>query len=104
MIIKSSVLLFFSISFGLVVRGNMSTCHSKRDKIKRDKNHNRQKMFKFDIRFGRNDLNLEGRLQMGYNSKTIRNYGPIDKQLNSPETTTSAVTEPDDQLTEASEN
>ena len=41
---------------------------------------------------------------MGYNSKTIRNYGHIDKQLNSPETTTSAVTEPDDQLTEASEN
>ena len=41
---------------------------------------------------------------MGCNSKTIKNYGPIDEQLNPLETTTSAVTEPDDQLTEASEN
>ena len=45
----------------------MGTCHSKSDKIKRDKNHNRQKMFKFGIGFGRNSLNLEGHLQMGYN-------------------------------------
>ena len=37
----------------------MGTCHSKSDKIKRDKNYNRQKMFKFGISFGRNDLNLE---------------------------------------------
>ena len=101
MILKSTVLLFFFISFSLLVRGSMGTCHSKSDKIKRDKNHNRQK---FGIRFGRNDLNLEGHLQMGYNSKTIKNYGPIDKQLNPQETTTSAVTEPDEQLTEASEN
>ena len=36
----------------------MGTCHSKNDKIKRDKNHNRQKMFRFGISFGRNDLNL----------------------------------------------
>ena len=78
----------------------MGTCHSKSDKIKRDKNHNRQEMFKFGISFGRNDLNLEGHLQMGYNSKTIKNYGPI----NPPETTTSAVTEPNDQVTETSEN
>ena len=82
----------------------MGTCHSMSDKIKRDKNHNRQKMFKFGISFGRNDLNLEGHLQMGYNSKTIKNYGLIDKQLNPPETTTSAVAEPDEQLTKASEN
>ena len=60
-------------------------------------------MFKFGVSFGRNDLNLEGHLQMGYNSKTIKNYGPIDKQLNPPETTTSAVTEPNDQVTETSE-
>ena len=40
------------------------------DKIKRDKNHNRQEMFRFGISFGRNDLNLEGHIQMGYNSKT----------------------------------
>ena len=25
---------------------------------------------------GRNDLNLEGHLQMGYSSKTIKNYKP----------------------------
>ena len=85
---------------GLLARGNMGTCHSKSDKIKRDKNHNRQKMFKFGVSFGRNDLNLEGHLQMGYNSKTIKNYGPIDKQLDLPENTTLAVTEPNDQSTE----
>ena len=77
----------------------MGTCHSKSDKVKRDKNHNRQ-MLKFDVSFGRNDLNLEGHLQMGYNSKTIKNYGPIDKQLDLPENTTSAVTETNDQSTE----
>ena len=31
-------------------------------------------MFKIGISFGRNDLSLEGHLQMGYNSKTIKNY------------------------------
>ena len=102
--LKSTVLLFSFISFSLLVRGNICTCHSKNDKIKRDKNHNRQKMFKFCVSFGRNDLNLEGHLQMGYNSKTIKNYRRIDKQLNPPENTTSAVTEPTDQLTETSEN
>ena len=61
-------------------------------------------MFKFGVSFGRNDLNLEGHLQMGYNSKTIKNYGPINKQLIPPESTTSAVTEPNDQVTETSEN
>ena len=61
-------------------------------------------MLKFGVSFGRNDLHLEGNLQMGYNSKTIKNYGPIDKQLNSPETTTSPVTEPTDQLTGTSDN
>jgi hypothetical protein len=59
----------------------MGSFQSKNDKIKRDKNHNRQKMFKLGISFGRNDLNLEGHLQMGYNSKTIKNYGPAEKQL-----------------------
>ena len=78
----------------------MGTCLSKSDKVKRDKNHNRQKMFRFGVSFGRNDLNLEGHLQMGYNSKTIKNYGPIDKQLDLPENTTSAVTGPNDQSTE----
>ena len=37
MTLKSTVLLFFFISFSLLVRGNMGTCHSKSDKIKRDK-------------------------------------------------------------------
>ena len=54
--------------------------------------------------FGRNDLNLEGHMQMEDNSKTIQNYSPIGKQLNPPESTTSAVTEPNDQVTETSEN
>ena len=66
----------------------------------KDKNHNRQKILKFGVSFGRNNLNLEGHLQMGYNSKTIKNYGPIDKQLDLPGNTTSAVTEPNDQSTE----
>ena len=64
----------------------------------------KQKIFKFGVRFGRNDLNLKGHLQMGYNSKTIKNYGPVEKQLNQPESTTSAITEPNNQLTEKSEN
>ena len=38
-------------------------------------------MFRFGISFGRNDLNLEGHTQMGYNSKTIKNYGPSQKQF-----------------------
>jgi hypothetical protein len=71
----------------------MGTCHSKSDKIKRDKNHNRQKMFRFGISFGRNDLNLEGHVQMGYNSKTIKNYGPLEKQLVSKENLPSTETE-----------
>ena len=60
----------------------MGTCYSKSesDRLKRDKNHNRQKMFRFGVSFGRNDLNLEGHLQMGYNSKTIKNYGHIDNK------------------------
>ena len=86
MILKRTVFLFFFILFGLLARCNMGTCHSKSDKIKREKNHNRQKMFKFGVSFGRNDLNLEGHLQMGYNSKTIKNYCPIDKKLNPTET------------------
>ena len=100
MILKRTLLLFFFILLGLLARGNMETCHSKSDKIKRDKNHSRQKMFKFGVSFGCNNLNVEGHLQMGYNSKTIKNCGPIDKQLDLPENTTSAVTELNDQYTE----
>lgn len=76
----------------------MGTCHSKSDKIKRDKNHNRQKMFRFGISFGRNDLNLEGHLQMGYNSKTIKDYGPIEKHSVSEENLQSTMTETEERL------
>lgn len=58
----------------------MGICQSKRNSIKRNKNHNRQKMFRFGISFGRNDLNLEGHVQMGYHSKTIKIYDPVKKQ------------------------
>ena len=92
--------LHFTVCFCRVTTSVMGSCHSKNERNKRDKNHNRQKMFRFGISFGRNDLNLEGHLQMGYNSKTIKNYGPIEKQLGIPENTTSTVTEPNDQFTE----
>jgi len=39
-------------------------------------------MFRLGISFGRNDLNLEGHLQMGYNSKTVKNYKPVENHLN----------------------
>ena len=38
-----------------------------------------KKMFRLGISFGRNDLNLEGHFQMEYNSKTIKNYGIVEK-------------------------
>ena len=38
-------------------------------------------MFRIGISVGRNDLNVEGHLQMGYNSKTIKNYNkPVETQ------------------------
>ena len=51
---------------------NMGQSGSKNPKT--NKNHNRQKMFRIGISVGRNDLNVEGHLQVGYNSKTIKNY------------------------------
>ena len=57
---------------------------SKNPKI--NKNHNRQKMFRIGISVGRNDLNVEGHLQMGYNSKTIKNYNkPVETQPVQPQ-------------------
>jgi deferrochelatase/peroxidase EfeB len=50
---------------------------SKNPKI--NKNHNKQKMFRFGISVGRNDLNLEGHVQMGYCSTTVKNYNPAEK-------------------------
>ena len=39
-------------------------------------------MFRIGISIGRNDLNVEGHLQMGYNSKTIKNYNKsVETQL-----------------------
>jgi hypothetical protein len=61
-------MLLLAVSVSILTMG---TCYSKNDKVKRNKDHNRQKMFRFGISFGRNDLNLEGHFQMGYNSKTI---------------------------------
>ena len=64
---------------------NMGHSGSKNPKI--TKNHNRQKMFRIGISVGRNDLNVEGHLQMSYNSKTIKNYKkfvetqPVETQL-----------------------
>ena len=59
----------------------MESCCSKPEiaKVKRNKNHNRQKMFRMGISFGRNDLNFEGHLKMEYNTKTIKNYGIAEK-------------------------
>ena len=57
----------------------MGQSTSKSAKI--NKNHNRQKMFRLGISFGRNDLNLEGHLQMVYNSKTIKSYKPVENEL-----------------------
>ena len=57
----------------------MGQSASKSPKV--NKNHNRQKMFRIGISIGRNDLNVEGHLQMGYNSKTIKNYNkPVETQ------------------------
>ena len=50
---------------------------SKNPKI--NKNHNKQKMFRIGISAGRNDLNLEGHVQMGYRNKTVENYNPVEK-------------------------
>ena len=60
---------------------NVNMGHSASKNWKINKNHNRQKMFKIGISLGRNDLNVEGHLQMGYNSKTIKNYNkPVEIQ------------------------
>ena len=59
---------------------NMGHSASKNPKI--NKNHNRQNTFRTGVSVGRNNLNVEGHLQMGYNSKTIKNYDkPIETQL-----------------------
>ena len=53
--------------------------HSARKNSKINKNRNKQKMFRIGISAGRNDLNLEGHVQVAYCSKTVKNYNPIEK-------------------------
>ena len=55
---------------------------SKNSKI--NKNHNKQKMFRIGISAGRNYLNLEGHVQLGYCSKTVKNYNRIEKTQEKP--------------------
>ena len=50
-------------------------------------------MFRLGISLGRNDLNLEGHLQMGYNSKTVKNYGRIEEETVVKENLPSNTTE-----------
>ena len=60
----------------------MGQFNSKGHNPKINKNHNRQKMFRFGISFCRNDLNLLGHLQIGYHSKTVKNYKPVENEMN----------------------
>ena len=57
----------------------MGCFSSKHDStLKRNKNHQRHRIFRMGLCFGRNDLNL-GHVQMGYNSKTVNNYANVPK-------------------------
>ena len=56
-------------------------------------------MFRFGVSFGHNDLNLKGHLQMGYNSKTIKNYGHNDKSTVLKENTSFVTMIPQDSKT-----
>jgi hypothetical protein len=53
--------------------------HSASKNSRINKNHNNQKMFRFGMSAGRNDFNLEGHVQVGYCSKTVKNYSPIER-------------------------
>jgi len=55
----------------------MGHASSKNPRLNKD--HNKQKMLKIGVSVGRNDLNLEGNVQMGYTSKTLKNYKPIEE-------------------------
>lgn len=50
--------------------------HSNSKKM--NKAHDKQKMFRVGISVGRNELSLEGYLQMGFFTKTIENYSLIE--------------------------
>jgi hypothetical protein len=36
-------------------------------------------MFRIGISAGQNYLNFEGHVQVGYRSKTVKNYNPVEK-------------------------
>ena len=58
-------------------------------------------MFRLGISVGRNDLNLEGHLQMGYNSKTLKNYKSVENDvLANDEPTSSFQNEPNQNIEE----
>ena len=58
-------------------------------------------MFRIGISVGRNDLNLEGHLQMGYNSKILKNYRPVENDvLANDEQTSSFQNEPNQNIEE----
>ena len=51
--------------------------HSASKNSKINKNHNKQKMFRIAISAGGACTN--GHVQVGYCSKTVKNYNPIEK-------------------------
>jgi hypothetical protein len=67
-------MLLLAVSVSILTMG---TCYSKNDKVNINKDHNRQKMFRFGISFGRNDLNLEGHFQMGTIARQLRIMDPL---------------------------
>ena len=60
---------------------------------KTNKNHNKHKMLRVGVSFGRNDLQLEVHLQMGNYSKTIKNYTAITNEEERDEETENAIEE-----------
>ena len=74
----------------LLAMGNFTTkMHDRHPKM--NKNHNRQKMFRFGVSFGRDQMNIEGHIQMGYNSKTIKNYERVGGSITESENGTSCI-------------
>ena len=51
---------------------------SKHSKKKYNKEGQKQKMCKVGLSFGRNDLKLEGNIQLGYHSKIDKKYVAVD--------------------------
>ena len=68
--------------------------HSASKNPKSNKNHSKQKMFRIGISAGRNDLNLEGHVQVGYCSKTVKNYGSIENPQENSVRNTGLIEQP----------